>query len=996
MNKNPKSVFLLIIILISSINILEGQDKFNTQFEDIKYRNVGPTRGGRSTTVCGVVNEQFTFYMGTTGGGVWKTLDGGLNWKNISDNYFKTPSIGSIEVFQANPSIIYVGTGSDGIRSNVIVGKGVYKSNDAGSTWKHLGLDDSGQIGAIKVHPQNPSIVYAAAIGQPFKSNNERGLFKSIDGGESWNKILYISDEIGIVDIELSPENPDIIYAASWKVERKPWTIISGSEKGAIYKSIDAGKSWISLSNGLPNGVLGKIDLAVSPADPDRLYAVIEADKGQGGVYVSYDKGESFKAMNFREELVNRPFYYCNIYANPNNADIVYSSANRFMVSEDSGKTWDIKDTPHGDNHDIWINPNHENTWIQSNDGGANITFNSGKTWTTQFNQPTAEIYQVEVDNQYPYWLYGGQQDNYSTVSVPSQPPYPIQAGPNAWILSTGGCETGPAVPKPGNPNIVYSNCKGRFSVYNKLTGQEKRYYVGAQNMYGHNPKDLIYRFQRVSPIHISPHDEKVIYHGSQFLHKTTNEGLDWEIISPDLTEFDQSKQVISGSPITRDITGEEFYSTIYSIRESIIEKGQIWVGSNDGLIHLTRDGGKSWFNVTPKNLLKGGRVDSVEPSKHDPATSYISVLRYQLGDWSPYVYRTKNYGKSWELIVEGIPDDFPVRVVREDPIREGLLYAGTEFGIYISKDAGNNWIEFQKNLPVTPITDIKIQRDDIVLSTMGRSFWIMDNIQFLRYDFDSFKPEIVKPANAIRYRYSIPDIEINDYLKPGAFIDYYLDNGNYNDVLISFFDKNGIVVNSFSNENENSKQKKAYDMALNEFTANNTTKVTNMRGYNRFRWNLRHKGITENDNEKNLLGPLVKPGIYKVQILVDNKYKMEDEILILKDPNSENTENDFTNTEGLQLKLLDKIKEANSIASELKSSISSKKLRKNKTFLLKEKLNMLITKEGAYMQPMLIDQLKYLYNMITRADQVLGNDAYYRFDALSLELEKIKKSLKI
>ena len=520
-----KSIVLLVVLFVSSINILKGQDKLKIEFEDIKYRNVGPTRGGRSTTVCGVVNEQFTFYMGTTGGGVWKTLDGGLNWKNISDNYFKTPSIGSIEVFQANPSIIYVGTGSDGIRSNVIVGKGVYKSNDAGSTWKHLGLDNSGQIGAIKVHPQNSSIVYAAAIGQPFKSNNERGLFKSIDGGESWNKILYISDQIGIVDIELSPENPDIIYAASWKVERKPWTIISGSEKGAIYKSIDAGKSWISLSNGLPNGVLGKIDLAVSPADPDRLYAVIEADKDQGGVYVSYDKGENFKAMNFREELVNRPFYYCNIYANPNNADIVYSSANRFMVSKDSGKTWNIKDTPHGDNHDIWINPNHENTWIQSNDGGANITFNSGKTWTTQFNQPTAEIYQVEVDNQYPYWLYGGQQDNYSTVSVPSQPPYPIQAGPNAWILSTGGCETGPAVPKPGNPNIVYSNCKGRFSVYNKLTGQEKQYYVGAQNMYGHNPKDLIYRFQRVSPIHISPHDEKVIYHGSQFYIKQQMKG---------------------------------------------------------------------------------------------------------------------------------------------------------------------------------------------------------------------------------------------------------------------------------------------------------------------------------------------------------------------------------------------------------------------------------------------------------------------------------------
>ena len=992
MEKKSNGMFLLIVLFICSINISKGQDKFNIEFEDIKYRNVGPTRGGRSTTVCGVVNEQFTFYMGTTGGGVWKTLDGGLNWKNISDNYFKTPSIGSIDVFQADPSIIYVGTGSDGIRSNVIVGKGVYKSNDAGSSWEYLGLEDTGQIGAIKIHPKNSDIVYAAAIGQPFKPNNERGLFKSLDGGNSWNKILFISNKIGIVDIEFSPENPDIIYAASWKVERKPWTIISGSEKGTIYKSVDGGKNWNSISNGLPNGILGKIDLAVSPADPNRLYAVIEADKGQGGVYVSYDKGESFKAMNHREELVNRPFYYCNIYANPNNADIIYSNANRFMISKDAGKTWDIKSTPHGDNHDIWINPNHENTWIQSNDGGVNITFNSGKTWTSQFNQPTAEIYQVEVDNQYPYWLYGGQQDNYSTVSVPSQPPYPVQAGPNAWILSTGGCETGPAVPKPGNPDIVYSNCKGRFSVYNKKTGQEKRYYVGAQNMYGHNPKDLKYRFQRVSPIHISPHDENIIYHGSQYLHKTTNEGLNWELISPDLTEFDPSKQVISGSPITRDITGEEFYSTIYSIRESTIKKDQIWVGSNDGLVHLTKDGGKNWINVTPKNLLKGGRVDSVEPSKHDPATSYISVLRYQLGDWSPYIYRTKNHGQTWELIVEGIPKDFPVRVVREDPIKEGLLYAGTEFGIYISKDAGNSWLEFQKNLPITPITDIKIHRDDIVLSTMGRSFWIMDDINFLRSDNGSNKPKIIKPSEAIRFRYNIPNIEINDYLKPGVFIDYFLDNENYENILISFFDKNGMIVNTFTNKNKDSIQKQDYNMELSEFKSNNAAKVTSKKGYNRFRWNLRHEGIKEKDKEKNINGPLVKPGKYKVQILVDNKYKIEDEIFILKDPNTVISERDFEKAEELQLKLINKISEAKSVADEIQTSILNKKFKKSKYAPLKQKLDMLVSKEGTYMQPMLIDQMKYLYSMISKADQILGNDAYKRFNDLSLELENIKK----
>ena len=996
MEKKSNGMLLLIVLFIFSINISKGKDKFITEFEDIKFRNVGPTRGGRSTTVCGVENEQFTFYMGTTGGGVWKTLDGGLNWKNISDNYFKTPSIGSIDVFQIDPSIVYVGTGSDGIRSNVIVGKGVYKSNDAGSSWEHIGLEDSGQIGAVKIHPKYSNIAYVAAIGQPFKPNTERGLFKTSDGGKSWNKILFISDKIGIVDVEFSPDNPDIIYAASWKVDRKPWTIISGSEKGAIYKSVDAGKSWIILSSGLPDGILGKIDLAVSPADPNRLYAVIEADKGQGGVYVSYDKGQNFKAMNHREELVNRPFYYCNIYANPNNADIIYSNANKFMVSKDAGMTWDIKSTPHGDNHDIWINPNHENTWIQSNDGGVNITFNSGQSWTSQFNQPTAEIYQVEVDNQYPYWLYGGQQDNYSTVSVPSQPPYPVQAGPNAWILSTGGCETGPAVPKPGNPDIVYSNCKGRFSVYNKKTGQEKRYYVGAQNMYGHNPKDLKYRFQRVSPIHISPHDENVIYHGSQYLHKTTNEGIDWEIISPDLTEFDQSKQVISGSPITRDITGEEFYSTIYSIRESVIEKDQIWVGSNDGLIHLTKDGGKGWINVTPKSLLKGGRVDSVEPSKHDPATCYVSILRYQLGDWSPYIYRTKNYGQTWELVVDGIPKDFPVRVVREDPIRKGLLYAGTEFGFYISKDEGESWVKFQKNLPITPITDIKIHRDDIVLSTMGRSFWIMDDINFLRFDIDPYQPKIIKPSETIRYRYTIPNIEFNDYLKPGVFVDYYLDNVTYSNISISFFDQNEMPINTFTSKSDESVKKNDFNMELSEFKSNNVVKVTSKKGFNRFRWNLRHKGVIDDNEKKNISGPLVKPGKYKVQILIDGDYILEDEIIILKDPNTVITESDFEKAEELQLKLINKIREAKSIADEIQTSISNKKFKKRKFASLKQKLDMLVSKKGTYMQPMLIDQMKYLYSMISKADQILGNDAYKRFNDLSLELENIKKTLKL
>ncbi len=981
---------LLLAVLTFTCNISYGQELQRINFEDIKYRNVGPTRGGRSTSVCGVIKNQFTFYMGTSGGGLWKTIDGGLSWNNISDGYFESPSIGSIDVFQSNPDIIYVGTGSDGIRSNVIVGKGVYKSLDAGKSWKFIGLKGAGQIGAIKVHPKNPDIVYAAAIGQPFKQNSERGLFKSIDGGKNWKKILYISDKIGIVDMEFSPDDPNTIYAASWEVNRKPWTIMSGSKDGGIYKSVDGGQSWTKLFKGLPKGNIGKIDLATSPADTNRLYALIEAGEGQGGVYVSYDKGSSFNVMSHRKELVNRPFYYCNIYAHPKNADVIYSSANKFMVSIDAGKTWDIRETPHGDNHDIWINPNHDNIWIQSNDGGGNVTFNSGKTWTTQFNQPTAEIYQVEVDQQFPYWLYGGQQDNYTTVSVPSQPPYPIQAGPNAWILSTGGCETGPAVPKPSNPNIVYSNCKGRFSIYNKETGQEKQYYVGAQNMYGHNPKDLKFRFQRVSPIHISPHDENVIYHGSQFLHKTTDGGINWKIISPDLTEFDKSKQVISGSPITRDITGEEFYSTIYSVRESILQKDLIWVGSNDGLVHLTVDGGKNWRNVTPRNLLKGGRVDSVEPSSHDPSSAYITILRYQLGDWSPYIYKTKNYGKSWELIVDGIPHDFPVRVVREDPLKKGLLFAGTEFGIFVSQNDGNNWVKFQKNLPITPVTDLKIHRDDLVLSTMGRSFWVMDDINFLRTDLNGPKPIVVNPSEAVRYQYNIPDIEINDYLQAGVFIDYYLDSDKYQDVLISILDEKGKIIDSFNSISSEAKESTNYNMQLSDFSSNASYKVTTKKGFNRFRWNLRHRGIYDDDEEKNIVGPFVSPGKYVVEVTLDNTNKISSEFSVEKDPNTEISQDVFAEVEQFQLKLINKIREATRISNEIKSLKLSKNLKKNKLQGLDAILEKLETKEGDYMQPMLIDQFKYLYSMVTEADQVLGKDAYDRYKELSLQLEKI------
>ena len=987
---------LLKLILISFISFdsdasfIKPDNNLKDIIKNLKYRNVGPTRGGRVTTVHGVESQKNVFYMGTTGGGVWKTSDFGNNWYNVSDGYFKSPSIGAINIYQKDPNIVYVGTGSDGLRSNIIVGKGIYRSEDAGKTWDHIGLENVGQIGAVEIHPNDPNTIYVAAIGQPFKNNKERGLYKSIDRGKSWDKILYLSDSIGIVDVEFAPDDPNTLYAASWRVERKPWTIISGTTNGGAYKSVDSGKTWNKIDLGIDAQYIGKIDFAVSKSNPNRLFVMIEASEGKGGLYKSEDRGTSFELMNNREELVNRPFYYLNVESNPLNSDILYSSANRFMISKDAGKTWKSYSTPHGDNHDIWINPSDTSVWIQSNDGGANITFNSGKTWTTQFNQPTAEIYQVEVDDQYPYWLYGGQQDNYSTVSVPSLPPYGLQAGPNAYITNTGGCETGPAVPKPGNPNIVYSNCKGRFGVFNKLTGQEKQYYVGASNMYGHNPKDLKYRFQRVSPIHVSPHDSDIVYHASQFLHMTKDDGVTWETISPDLTAFESEKQVISGSPITRDITGEEFYSTIYSVRESKLKKGLIWVGANDGPVHVTTNGGKNWKNVTPNKNIKGGRVDSVEPSSHNSSKAFVTILRYQLGDWRPYIYRTYNNGNSWDLITEGIPADYPVRVLREDPKREGLLFAGTEFGMFISFDDGNNWQSFQQNLPITPITDIKIHRNDVVLSTMGRSFWILDNINYLR-NFSFNDNDFLYPvSNTIRYRNRPSNSNHVTYPRTSVDIDYKITNESVGEILITIMDDENNLINSYKSINKNQNIEN-YEMSTNEFTFISNSNISNKIGVNRFRWDMRHRGSwNKNSRFSYRNGPMAKPGQYKVILTIDGR-SFTEIFEIISDPRIKDVNAEvYDEQEKFLLEIRDFMTDVRLFEDKVSKMLEKKPKNKN----LNSIKDHLVTKKGTYMKPMLIDQIRYLQSMLSRADQKPGKDALIRLKELKSEFNKLKNKL--
>lgn len=961
-------------------------------FSAFKFRTVGPERGGRVTTVTGTPQIPGTFYLGATGGGVWKSEDYGTTWKNISDGYFNTPSIGAIEVAVNDANIVYVGTGSDGLRSNVISGKGVYKSINAGKTWQHIGLKNVGQIGAVEIDPNNHNVVWVAAIGNAFKANKERGIYKTIDGGKNWKKVLYISDKVGFSDLEFLPGNSDIIYAAAWKAERKPWTIISGGNKdeGGIYKSMNGGKDWVKLENGLPKGTIGKIDLAVSPADSSVLYAVIEAPGKEGGLYKSTNQGKSFVQVSSDKRLVNRPFYYTNIELDPTNANIIYSNANPLIKSKDGGKTWRRMSVPHGDNHDIWINPNNPNLFIQANDGGANVTHNGGKTWSSQFNQPTAELYQVEVDDQYPYWLYAGQQDNYTTIAVPSFPPYAIQEG-KGWIINTGGCETGPAVPKPGNHNTVYANCKGRFGVFNKLTGIEKGYYVGASNIYGHNPKDLKYRFQRVAPIHVSPHNPNVIYHGSQYLHKTVTEGLVWETISPDLTAFEKDKQVISGSPITRDITGEEYYSTLYSIRESPVTEGIIWTGSNDGVVSITRNGGKTWKNVTPKNLPKGGRVESIAASKYNPAKAYIAVDRHLLGDAKPYFYKTTNYGRTWQLISSGIPSDYTSRVLREDPVREGLLYAGTEFGLFVSLDDGKSWKSFQQNLPVTPITDIKVFRGDVILSTMGRGFWILDNITALRQkEINQLHNNawLFKPDTTIRYRY--PKVRsgqgIAQYPRTSVIIDYHLPTAKNNKVSLEILDKNNNSVATILSGK--SSVKEVENMNLSQVFRYVDKRLSTKAGMNRYHWDLRQKGAWSNNKNKSYKGgPIVAPGMYTAKLTVNGKsFQQKFEIKIDPRVLKEGiTGADINNQIAMQQKVMDLLSEARKLQAQLEKDKSPKS---------KATLKLLKNAKGAYPQQMLVSQISYLLNMISYADQKPGQEALKRYIDLKKQLAQIKNSL--
>ncbi len=983
------------------------------QWSGMRYREVGPVRGGRVTAVTGVPSQPMTFYMGTVGGGVWKTTDAGQHWANVTDGQLAVGPVGAVEVAQTNPAIVYAGTGSSKIRSNISIGRGMYKSTDAGKTWTFAGLRDVGQIATIRVNPANADEVFVAASGNPFMANKERGLWRTRDGGRTWKQVLFLNADLGAADVELQPGHPNVVFACMWHGLRKPWTIVSGSpasEGAGIYKSTDAGETWKKLGDGLPGELFGRSNVAVSNAAPDRLWALIEAKPGSG-LYRSDDAGAHWRLVNDQGKLTTRPFYYDTLGVDPNNADVVYVGDESWMKSVDAGKTFRTMPEPHGDNHDVWINPVNSNYMIEGNDGGAIVSLDGGATWSTQNNQPTAEIYQVAIDDQFPYRIYGAQQDN-TTVIVPSLP-----LGNGQEFRDGPGCETGPIIPKMGDANVVWGGCKGQFSRLNlKSNNNEQRYWVGGESLYGNEPPALKFRFQRVAPMEISPFEPNTVYYGSQFVHRTRDGGVSWETISPDLTAKPAGTQYGSGEPITRDATGEEMYSVVYSIRESPLKRGVIWSGSNDGLVFVTENDGKSWANVTPPGLEPGGRVQNIEPGRFKAGTAYVAMYRYLLGDFAPYIYRTDDYGKTWTRLTDGkngIAADEPTRVVREDPARPGLLYAGTEFGMYLSMDRGMSWKALQFNLPAVAITDIKLAHGDLILSTQGRGFWILDNLSVLHQVPASGAATanvLYKPATAIRIPGSGDSgrgAEGAQYPLSGAQIDYFLAKDATDTVTLKIVDRAGRTVRSFSSvappprtrpggeeggggEDEEGRFRPSWPVTLDK-TA----------GMHRFTWDLRYGGPWMSAAQPvGGNGPVAAPGMYTVE-LSSGSWSAKQGLEIGEDPRVTAdgvTTADLNGQFAFQEKASALAGDMNRDVARIRAAQTKMKADKTEGLEQGKRLKVIadkvITPAIRYSQPALQTQVTYLYSENNRTDQRVGKDALERYEVLRKEVDAVTADL--
>ncbi|UII74725.1 glycosyl hydrolase [Flagellimonas sp. HMM57] len=889
-------------------------------YNGIQWRLVGPFRGGRAGTATGVIGNPNLYYMGTAGGGVWKTTDSGSSWSCISDGYFGG-SIGAIAVSEADPNIIYVGEGEQTLRGNVSSGNGLWKSTDAGETWKFIGLKGSEHISRIRIHPTNPDLVYVAAIGNLWIPNETRGVYRSKDGGGTWEKILYESDKAGAGDLIMDPNNPRIMYAATWQMKRNGYRMDSGGPDSKMYKSTDGGDSWTDISkyDGLPNGPWGIVGITVSPKDSNRVWALIEVE--DGGLFRSDDAGKTWKKINENRALRQRAWYYTRIYADTQNVDKLFVMNVSYGVSTDGGKTFTLKNAPHGDHHDLWIDPNNNQRMVIADDGGAQVSNDGGENWSTYYNQPTAQFYRVTTDNAFPYRIYGAQQDN-STVRI-----YHRTSGNSInethWEPTSGG-ESAHLAPDPKNNNIVYGGTyKGYMMRKDHSVDQTRSVNIWPDNPAGSGAEVMKYRFNWNFPVKFSIHNSKKLYAGSNYLHVTTNEGQTWKTISQDLTRGLPETIKSSGGPITQDNTGAEFYSNLFAINESPLEEGVIWVGSDDGLIHISKDNGETWENVTPPSTMspKLNMINCIDPSPFKKGTAYVAATSYKFGDYTPYLYKTNDYGKSWQLITAGIKSNHYTRAIRSDKVKEGLLYAGTEWGMYVSFDDGISWSPFQLNLPITAIRDLHVRDNDLIAATHGRSFWMIDDLTPLHQLSSEMANNsffLYKPDKAYRMQqsggWSKPNMKLVGENHPdGAIINFYIEDVKEGDSInIAILESDGKLIQEFSNT---AKENKLNPEAIKPIKVNS--------GGNRLIWNMRYPGFKSFEGmvfySSPNVGPKAVPGDYKVRMTYNGE-TLEQSFTISKDPRLPNTDEDYQKQFDFLIKVRDQVSRANSAISSIRS----------------------------------------------------------------------------
>ena len=887
-------------------------------FNGMQWRQIGPFRGGRALAIEGVIGEPDTYYFGAVAGGVWKTVDGGANWTPLFDKE-EISSIGAIAVAPSDHNVVYAGTGEGAIRGNTTYGVGVYKSIDAGKTWKNIGLKDSRQIGALIVDPKNTDVVLVAALGHAFGPNPERGIFRTTDGGKTWSKVLSKDENTGGIDIAFDPHNPNIVFASLWQARRQPWLFSSGGPGSGLYRSEDNGVTWKQLEgNGFPDGILGKIGVAVSGADSNRVYAIIEAK--EGGLYRSDDAGQHWSRVNEDGRFRQRAWYFSKVYADPKSADTVYLLNTGLFRSVDGGKNFTLLPARHGDHHGLWIDPRNPNRIGNTSDGGVSISTDGGKTWTTQDNQPTAQFYHVAVDNAFPYHIYGAQQDN-SNVGIASRSDSGVIGRENWFVAGDGEC--GFVVPDPRDWHIIYSNSEGFAVRYDKNKGETQDISPVPLDNSGHGAVDLVHRFQWVSPLMLSLHNPDTIYTAAECVFRSTDHGQSWAQISGDLTRNDKSKQQPSGGPLTHDITSVEYYDTIFALAESPVKQGTLWAGTDDGLVQVTTDDGKNWSNVTPK-MPEWSTVDLIEASPHDGNTAYLAVDRHKLDDFKPYIFKTADLGKSWSTTVNGIPDGAYVHAVREDPKKRGLLYAGTELGVFVSFNDGAHWQPLKLNLPPSPIHDLVIKDDDLVVATHGRSFWVLDDVTPLRQvTAPSAKADVIlyQPQTAWRLHYPEEFDKrqpVGDNPPPGAIINYYLKTAPPDEVTLDILDAQGKLVRRLS-----SKEKKDGEQPPEwpDRVARVKTIPAN-EGMNRFAWDLRYDDPIQIPGAfyagNGPKGPLASPGDYQVKLTVGGKSQTAPLHLAI-DPRTKGAEAALQKQFALAVQVNDRISQLHQAVNEIR-----------------------------------------------------------------------------